>query len=288
MGDLSHAVNHYVAQPEQRSILVRPGVGAAGRIVQRAHLTSHKVVSDSATLIFVSQGLKHIRWADGECLAKAGDAIAVRANVVVDITNTPGADGVYGARWVSWTEDALRAFSESVQAHEPHEAATLVPELEPGFRAAHQAMLECLSDVSGIPNAIANHRSNELLLWLHERGVGFGTRARDPIAARLRRRISLDVAREWTIDEIGHQERSSAASIRRHLAAEGETFRGLLTDVRMSHALALLQNTDASVLTVAASVGYDSASRFAERFKTRFGYLPSELRGHRRRRERGA
>ncbi len=288
MGDLGHAANHHLAQPEQRRILVRPGVGATGRIVQKARLTSRSVLSDSATLIFVLQGRKHIRWANGECLAKAGDAIAVRANVVMDITNMPADDGAYEARWVSWTQDALRVFSQSVQVHESHGAATLVPELEPGFRAAYQVMLECLTDVEGIPNAIANHRSNELLLWLHERGIGFGTRAKDPIAARLRRSISLDPARGWTIDDLGRQERSSAASIRRHLAAEGETFRGLLIDVRMSHALALLQNTDASVLTVATSVGYDSASRFAERFKARFGYLPSEVRGHRRRQERGA
>ena len=48
----------------------------------------------------------------------------------------------------------------------------------------------------------------------------------------------------------------------------------------MSYALALLQNTDTSILTTATSVGYESPSRFAERLRVRFGFVPSELRGH--------
>lgn len=53
----------------------------------------------------------------------------------------------------------------------------------------------------------------------------------------------------------------------------------------MSHALALLQNTDTPVLHVAMSVGYASASRFAARFRACFGDLPTDIRGqHRSRR----
>ena len=50
----------------------------------------------------------------------------------------------------------------------------------------------------------------------------------------------------------------------------------------MSYALTLLHGTDTSVLSVALAVGYDSASRFSARFRSRFGYLPSDVRGHKR------
>lgn len=58
--------------------------------------------------------------------------------------------------------------------------------------------------------------------------------------------------------------------------------RELLQDVRMTQALTLLQSTDISVLDVGLAVGYDSASRFAVRFRERFGFAPSAIRGQKR------
>ena len=46
----------------------------------------------------------------------------------------------------------------------------------------------------------------------------------------------------------------------------------------MAHALMLLQVTDQPVATVAALVGYDSPSRFAARFRQRFGHPPAAIR----------
>ena len=50
----------------------------------------------------------------------------------------------------------------------------------------------------------------------------------------------------------------------------------------MTQALTLLQSTDVSVLDVGLAVGYDSASRFAVRFRQRFGFPPSAIRGQKR------
>ena len=68
-------------------------------------------------------------------------------------------------------------------------------------------------------------------------------------------------------------------TLRRHLQGEGVSFQDLLIDVRMSHALALLQVTDLPIGQIALEVGYDSASRFAVRFRRRFAMSPSEVRG---------
>jgi AraC-like DNA-binding protein len=66
--------------------------------------------------------------------------------------------------------------------------------------------------------------------------------------------------------------------MRRRLADESASFYDLLSDVRMSHALTLLQVTDLPVIQVAYEVGYKSQSRFALRFRRRFGFAPSEVR----------
>lgn len=55
-----------------------------------------------------------------------------------------------------------------------------------------------------------------------------------------------------------------------------------MIDVRMTSALRLLQGTDWPISLIASQVGYESASRFAERFRKRFGFAPTAIRGHHR------
>ena len=47
----------------------------------------------------------------------------------------------------------------------------------------------------------------------------------------------------------------------------------------MNRALALLQATDLPVGVIAGDVGYASPSRFAARFRARFGVTPGAIRG---------
>ncbi|MNH37503.1 DNA-binding transcriptional regulator AraC [compost metagenome] len=55
-----------------------------------------------------------------------------------------------------------------------------------------------------------------------------------------------------------------------------------MIDVRMNSALTLLQSTDWPISAIAQHVGYESSSRFAERFRKRFGFAPTAIRGHQR------
>jgi AraC-like DNA-binding protein len=70
----------------------------------------------------------------------------------------------------------------------------------------------------------------------------------------------------------------SAATLRRKLDAENASFRNLLEEVRLSYGLGMLQESNWTITRVAQAVGYDSASRFSERFALRFGLSPTELR----------
>ena len=56
----------------------------------------------------------------------------------------------------------------------------------------------------------------------------------------------------------------------------------------MTHAPILLQSTVVLVLDVGLAVGYDSAPRFAVRFRERFGFSPSAIRGQKRDRPRSS
>ena len=64
---------------QARAIIMRPGVGAAGRVVQPTRLRAHRVTIDLPTLILVEEGRKRVQWTGGECTASPGDAVALAA-----------------------------------------------------------------------------------------------------------------------------------------------------------------------------------------------------------------
>ena len=94
--------------------------------------------------------------------------------------------------------------------------------------------------------------------------------------------LSAQLDAEWSSDAIARSLAMSEATLRRRLAAEGVTLRELIADVRMASALVLLQATSRPVSEIASAVGYDSPSRFAVRFRDRFGFAPTAVRGHAR------
>jgi AraC-like DNA-binding protein len=265
-----------------RTVLTRPGVGAAGHIVQRSDLTSHRVVVEQATLILVEEGRKRIRWSGGECVARPGEVLSLQAGEVVDISNTPGRSGSYRALWICWCSELLAVFS-AAQCHSSPRVA-LHTALGEAFRASFYRAFDGLSDADGLPASIATNRLQEVLLWLADRGFHFPLPARASLGQHVRRLLSADPSATWSMERVAHETATSIPTLRRRLTAEGIAFRDLVQDVRMSHALSLLQNTDAPVLHVALAAGYASASRFSARFRTRFGYLPTDIRGKNRRR----
>ena len=91
--------------------------------------------------------------------------------------------------------------------------------------------------------------------------------------------IGVAPEKNWISKDIAQSVAMSEATFRRRLADEGQSFTGILLDVRMTLALTLLQVTDISISKIAYQVGYESASRFSVRFKKRFGFSPTAIRG---------
>jgi AraC-like DNA-binding protein len=249
--------------------------------VQRTDLTSHRVVVGDASLIVVEEGRKRIRWSGGECVASAAQAVSLQAGEVVDIANTPGHSGVYRALWICWCAELFAELHLMPPAalHRPSPRVALHSDLSDAFHGAFSRAFDSLNDADGLPASIATHRVKEVLLWLGERGFHFAPPTPASLGQQVRRLVSADPALDWSMQGVARETATSVPTLRRRLAAEGIVFRDLVQDVRMSHALALLQNTDAPVLHVALAAGYASASRFAARFRTRFGYLPTDIRG---------
>jgi AraC-like DNA-binding protein len=90
--------------------------------------------------------------------------------------------------------------------------------------------------------------------------------------------LATDPQQSWRAEDVAAQLAISPATLRRRLAAEGTSFRAVLEETRLARALTLIQTTNLPLKHIADDCGYLSPSRFAARFRQRFGSLPSELR----------
>jgi len=83
---------------------------------------------------------------------------------------------------------------------------------------------------------------------------------------------------ELTNEHICEQLAMSESTLRRKLNSEGTSVQEIKDQARLSLGLHLLQTTRQPISLVAEKCGYQSQSRFTDRFKKRFGLTPSELR----------
>ena len=242
-------------------------------LVRQSRRASFRALTaERPSIIRVRAGRKVIRAAGGG-VALGRDALGVApARVPLAIENHPSANGPYEAS-VLLLDPKLLDRTEGMAPGDPFRAATDDRALA-AFERAAAAVEDPLT-----PLPLRGHAVREVLLWLAEAGVGFGPARPPSFADRLRTLLAAAPDAPWRAAEAARALAVGEATLRRRLAAEGTAFGDVLADVRMTHALGLLQTTDAPVNAVALAVGYASPSRFAARFRERFGIAPSVIRG---------
>lgn len=98
------------------------------------------------------------------------------------------------------------------------------------------------------------------------------------LSQRLQRLISADVTADWSTETLCEHFALSESSLRRKLRAEGTTLQSLKDSARLGLGLHLIQTTMEPISRVAERCGYQSQSRFTDKFKQLYGLTPSELR----------
>lgn len=144
--------------------------------------------------------------------------------------------------------------------------------LEHGLRGISHA------DQSSPSHAVQQHRLTGILIALAERGVLFMPRSSEPLSSKLTALMAVAPEFGWTAANASQQLAMSEATLRRRLVEEETSFRTLLQDIRMHHAMTLLQTTRWSLSQIADACGYRASSRFSLRFKQRFGCSPADIR----------
>lgn len=133
-------------------------------------------------------------------------------------------------------------------------------------------------------DALTRHRMCEFLLLLARMGtVGNLLFQQQPrLRDRAKHLIALDPSRDWRIGEVAARVATSESTLRRGLRRDETSFRDLLEEVRLDRGVELVMMTEMPIGQIAHDCGYQSQSRFAERFRLRFSLSPTELRATRR------
>ncbi|WP_170971965.1 helix-turn-helix transcriptional regulator [Rhodobacter sp. SY28-1] len=235
------------------------------RLRQAVRAQFRAVVGEAPVILRVEQGRKVVRGAVAGEVAAGGLAL-LPAGLPLDVENHPTADGPYRAT----------AILIGAQITTPRGMSRGLHTQDARASDAFDRALDLLRRPA-VPQAIRDHAVLEVLLWLDAVGLRLPPPAPPRFADRVRALVSADLARDWTAEAVAGALAVSEATLRRRLSGEGG-FAALLTDLRMNRALGLLQGSDLPVAVVAAEVGYASPSRFALRFRARFGLAPAKIR----------
>ncbi len=243
-----------------------------------------RVPVSEPVLVAVLEGHKEVHLAGPSDRFFAGELLVLPATLTPDIVNVPDPQtGLYRALVVPFprplTESFKRTFPEACVGAQPA-AVSIRVAARPGLALALLQLVECLASEPPPSAAQAKVRGLAVLLAVVEEcgcQLPLLVVSESPVA-QLRSLVNLAPGHPWSVADAAHRLRLSEATLRRRLAAAGVRFRGLVEEARLAHALGLLQTTRHPVGEISAACGYESASRFAARFRRRFGLPPSRFR----------
>lgn len=130
------------------------------------------------------------------------------------------------------------------------------------------------------PGAMWATRRREILQMLYHLGFeAVGAVVEPPsLSHRLHSMINANLASEVNAEALASQLAMSESTLRRKLAGEGTSLQEIKDRARLGYGLHLVQTTFDPIGRVAERCGYQSQSRFTDKFKQMFDVTPTELR----------
>ncbi len=221
----------------------------------------------------ILSGRKEV-WLGDTCRALLpGEAFALPSGVDLHVVNEPDEGGTY---------ETLLIEVEKVPPGVP------LPHAAPGLPAQFEIRLPLVPDlVEALCHAaralmdpatactLGEHRLAEILLILRDVPEARPLFAMD-LGGRVAWLIRADPARSWQAAQMAALLGLSESTLRRRLADDGMSFRGILRETRLDVAHDLLRQGGESVMRASEAAGYASRSHFARHYRARFGTLPRD------------
>jgi len=241
----------------------------------------HHVPFNQPTLLLVVNGRKEVKLNSTDLCINEGELLLLPPNTTIWIGNYPSQQERYLGLAFRFDEEALKHFrliyGSSLESWDISAK---------WHKKSPSSILSLLDQwlnwdiLYATDIQLSHHRQVELLLLLAQEGLAGNILLGEHPSwkQRVSQLLMMEPARSWQLKDVCLQLGTSDSSLRRKLQAEKSSFRDLLEEVRLSLGLSLLLETIQPVGQVADAVGYQSQSRFGERFKQRFGMTPSEIR----------
>ncbi|HCT7664336.1 TPA: helix-turn-helix transcriptional regulator [Klebsiella quasipneumoniae] len=250
----------------------------AAEITTRRLCRLHRVRLFSPALCRVKRGSKVIVQGESRVLATPQQLIVLPADVELEVINQPD-NGLFCSDLLSLTPELLTAFKTRYLSEKPPGRLTsLCAPVTSELAFMWQSVLQAVRE--GLSTALQQHQTMGLLLALHEAGYAgpLLVERQQDLSAQVRQLVMLSPAQAWSVSRVAKMLFLRESTLRRRLQQESQSFRQIVEEVRMAHALGQLQTTSRPIGEIAQNSGYQSGSRFTARFRQHYGLLPKHVR----------
>ncbi|XLZ70598.1 AraC family transcriptional regulator [Massilia sp. SR12] len=219
-------------------------------------------------LICVLDGSKKL----GEIDCPSGSFVILSNRPSINMRNIPS-DAEYLALLIEFEYDDFNCLPARKGRTEPFVQGGIAP----AFLATLQQFVEWSAFA---PDAMWAMRRREILQMLYHLGHEAVSAVVEPpsVSHRVHGMLNADLASEVHAGALASRLAMSESTLRRKLAGEGTTLQEIKDRARLGYGLHLVQTTFEPIGRVAERCGYQSQSRFTDKFKQMFDVTPSELR----------
>lgn len=222
-------------------------------------------------LVVVLSGDKEL-GVDGEVVCHSGDFIFLSDSPAINMRNIPK-----GKEYFALLIEFEPQDFHGLETYTVNKKDYIIGQTTATLEMCLQQFIECSV---WAPKALWSLRKREIISLLYENGHTdiLSVLSSSQVKARLHEIFINKGFHDITTEYVCAQLAMSESTLRRKLKLEGTSLQAVKDQSRLGLALHYLQTTAYSVGMVADKCGYQSQSRFTERFKKRFGLTPSELR----------
>lgn len=221
-------------------------------------------------LICVLDGRKRL-GGHGEIECPAGGFVMLSNRPSINMRNIPG-DAEYLALLVEFDDDDFNCLPPMPGRTEPFVQGAISGVLR-------QTLVQFVEWSAFAPQAMWPARRREILQLLYHLGHEQVGALVEPLSLSHKHGIiSASIADDLGADALASRLALSESTLRRKLTAEGTSLQAIKDRARLGYGLHLVQTSQDPIGRVAERCGYQSQSRFTDKFKQFFGVTPSELR----------
>ena len=222
-------------------------------------------------LIVVLEGQKTLGNKGGVTLS-SGDFIFISDSPETEMRNIP-----QGKQYLSLLIEFDYSDFEGLKITPPNKDKYIVGKADSVFQ---QCLSQFVEWSYHAPAHIWHMRRKEIIQLLCYMGFEkvLSMAANTKVSQKLHDIISKQLQLDLSVKSLSIELSMSESTLRRRLGSEGSSVQAIKDQVKLGHGLHLLQSSALSIGLIAEKCGYQSQSRFSDRFKHRFGLTPSALR----------